>query len=302
MRYLVILIVLGLSMGFSFGQAHKIDRLELYYSQGHYKKVFKESGKLLDKPEYDYTKIPAFYRAMSIFQLTENRQWAKARPNALKEAKELYLSLMATQDGLDLIEDHLTIVSALKQDLSNRVGNLQLEGKNKESEQIQEVLAQLFESVPVLNDEFKVVDKPETKEEIADVKTFTFDAKNRDELVAYAKLQLGKPYRSAGNTPEGFDCSGFTSYVFNAYKIQLPRRSSEQFDQAKKIRENKVQKGDLVFFDNGSGVNHVGIIVSEQGESPVMIHASTSKGIILTEINSSEYWVKRLKGYGSFIE
>lgn len=279
-------------------QTPAFDRLELYYNQGHYKKVHKQSGKLLNKPEYDYSKIPAFYRALSTFQLSENNQWLRARPNSLEDAKKMYLDLLATSDGQEVIESHLEDVAALKQDLLNRIGDLQREGRKKDSDALSAIVHELFEQIPVINDETPV-DKPK-QEEI--VKEFSFNAKNRDEIILFAKQQLGKPYVHAGNTPSGFDCSGFTSYIFSAYQINLPRRSREQYDNSKKIKENKVQKGDLVFFDNGSGVNHVGLIVSEQGEPPVMIHASTSQGIVITDIHSSSYWNKRIKGYGTFLE
>jgi cell wall-associated NlpC family hydrolase len=58
----------------------------------------------------------------------------------------------------------------------------------------------------------------------------------------------------------------------------------------------------LVFFNNGSGVSHVGMIISEKGQPLVMIHASSSKGIMITDIESSEYWLKRLYGFGTYVE
>jgi cell wall-associated NlpC family hydrolase len=296
-RLFLVLFLLPFS-GVVNAQTPAFDRLELYYNQGHYKKVYKQSGKLLNKPEYDYSKIPTFYRALSTFQLSENKQWLKARPNSLEDAKKMYLDLLATSDGQQVIESHLEDVVALKQDLLNRIGDLQREGKQKDSDDLSVVVRELFDQVPIINDDTPV-EKPK-QEEI--VKEFSFNAKNRDEIILFAKQQLGKPYVHAGNTPSGFDCSGFTSYIFSAYQIELPRRSREQYDTAKKIKENKVQKGDLVFFDNGSGINHVGLIVSEQGESPVMIHASTSQGIVITDIQSSSYWNQRVKGYGTFLE
>lgn len=298
MSRLVLLLSVLFVCGMVSAQTPAFDRLELYYNQGHYKKVYKESGKLLNKPEHDYSKVPAFYRALSTFQLSENSQWLKARPNSLEDARKMYLDLLATSDGHQVIESHLEDVAALKQDLLNRIGDLQREGKQKDSDILSAVVHDLFEQIPVINDETPV--NKSQKEEI--VKEFSFNSKNRDEIILFAKQQLGKPYVHSGNTPSGFDCSGFTSYIFSAYQINLPRRSREQYDNSKKIKENKVQKGDLVFFDNGSGVNHVGLIVSEQGESPIMIHASTSQGIVITDIHSSSYWNKRIKGYGTFLE
>lgn len=298
MNRLLLITLISVFCGTVSAQSPVFDRLELYYSQGHYKKVYKQSDKLLNKPEYDYSKIPAFYRALSTFQLSENRQWARTRPHALKDAVAMYKSLLETSDGQEVIENHLDDVAALKQDLLNRVGDLKRDGRKNEADELQLIVVQLFEQIPVINDETPL----EELRPAEIVSEFSFDAGNRDEIVLFARQQLGKPYVYAGDTPSGFDCSGFTSYVFGAYKIELPRRSGEQYSDAKKVKESKVQKGDLVFFDNGSGVNHVGLIVSEKGQSPVMIHASTTKGIVITEIQSSEYWNKRLKGYGTFLD
>ena len=68
-----------------------------------------------------------------------------------------------------------------------------------------------------------------------------------------------------------------------------------------KVKKKNVEKGDLVFFDNGSGVSHVGIVISEKGEPLKMIHSSSSKGIIITDVSKSEYWSKRLHGFGTYL-
>jgi phage terminase large subunit len=111
-------------------------------------------------------------------------------------------------------------------------------------------------------------------------------AKDREKIIEYAKKQIGVPYVWSGNDPKGFDCSGFTGYVMKEFGKELSRRAVDQFSGARKVKEKNVQKGDLVFFDNGSGISHVGMIVSDKGKPLVMIHASSSKGIIITEIEN----------------
>lgn len=69
----------------------------------------------------------------------------------------------------------------------------------------------------------------------------------------------GVPYRYGGSTPRGFDCSGFTSYVYRKVGVKLPRRASLQARYAKKISRSKAKRGDLVFFRSGGRVYHVGI-------------------------------------------
>jgi len=112
---------------------------------------------------------------------------------------------------------------------------------------------------------------------------------------------LGVPYVSAGDNPSGFDCSGFTTYVMNNAGVKLPRRAKDQYEAAQKIKERDAQIGDLVFFSNGTEISHVGIIISELGKPKTMIHASSSKGISIVEIDSSNYWKPRVAGYGRFV-
>lgn len=88
-----------------------------------------------------------------------------------------------------------------------------------------------------------------------------FAARARKVLSRGSSLK-GVPYRYGGTTPRGFDCSGFTSYVYRKAGVKLPRTSSAQRRYAKKVSRANARPGDLVFFHNSSGrVYHVGIYV-----------------------------------------
>ena len=110
-----------------------------------------------------------------------------------------------------------------------------------------------------------------------------------DKLLSYAEKFLGTPYVYGGSTPSGFDCSGFTTYVFrNALGISLPRTSSEQSQTYTRINSiSELKPGDLVFFGNGSKVNHVGIYAGE-GE---FIHSPhTGSYVKYDTLNSGNYY------------
>jgi peptidoglycan DL-endopeptidase CwlO len=83
------------------------------------------------------------------------------------------------------------------------------------------------------------------------------DAANK--VIVFAKQYLGVPYVWGGTTPSGFDCSGFTQYVYRSVGINLPRVSRDQQNVGQRISVNQVQPGDLVF--NGSPAYHVGIYI-----------------------------------------
>lgn len=113
-------------------------------------------------------------------------------------------------------------------------------------------------------------------------------------LLKDAENYLGTPYKFGGNTSSGFDCSGFTVKVFQENNFNLPRRSSDQADSGKLIDIKTVKPGDLLFFATGGGsrVSHVGIVHTIENDGEVkFIHASTSKGVIISSLNE-KYWNK----------
>ncbi|WP_172257629.1 C40 family peptidase [Saccharibacillus deserti] len=103
---------------------------------------------------------------------------------------------------------------------------------------------------------------------------------------------VGTPYRTAGTTPNGFDCSGFTSYVFDKLNINLPRQSSSQYSAGSKVDKSDLRAGDLVFFNtNGRGISHVGIYVG----NGKFAHSSSSNGVRYDSLGSS-YYAERYVG------
>lgn len=110
-------------------------------------------------------------------------------------------------------------------------------------------------------------------------------------LAATAKSFLGSRYVSGGASPKGFDCSGFTSYVYKQFGITLPRASTEQAYVGTQLSKADLLPGDLLIFSNTykKGPSHTGIYLGN-GQ---FIHASTSKtGVIISDLNSSYYTSK----------
>lgn len=295
-KRLVFLIIVSVAALNVNAQVPEFDKLEMYYAQGLYKKVYRKANGYLDKPEYDFSLLPSYYRSLAMFQLSENKYWKARNPNSLKEARTIYLELRSTQEGQKVLEAHVHEIMALKSDLMSRLEDFKRMELQTEFEELQSILVELFNTVPTIESDEKI--KPEVDNQITE---FQFNSKDRNEIVQFAQKQIGVRYVYSGSTPSGFDCSGFTGYVMKAYNKELPRRAVEQYEKSVKLKQKSVQKGDLVFFDNGSGISHVGMIVSEKGAPLVMIHASTSKGVILTNIETSEYWSKRLAGFGTYI-
>ena len=110
-------------------------------------------------------------------------------------------------------------------------------------------------------------------------------------VISYAKQLLGKPYVWGAQGPNGFDCSGFTYYVFkNAAGITLPRTSAAQSKYGMAVSKSNLKPGDLVFFDtsgpNNGGVTHCGMYIGD-GQ---FIHAASGQGkVVINNLNSSYY-------------
>ena len=118
-----------------------------------------------------------------------------------------------------------------------------------------------------------------------------------DELISFAKKFLGTPYRYAGTTPSGFDCSGFINYVFGNFGFQLTRTSYGLAEFGQTIKLAEIQPGDLMFFKgsnaNSSQVGHVAMVIEVTPDAIKFIHSSTSRGVVIDNFKTSKYYVPR---------
>jgi len=122
------------------------------------------------------------------------------------------------------------------------------------------------------------------------------DSINRDSLVSFAKQLMGTPYLYGSMDPaKGFDCSGFIFYVFNHFKILVPRSS---YDMAKVGIETTLTKckiGDLILFTGTDpqerNIGHVGIVIENTGDKQFFIHSSSGKanGVTITPMQNQFY-------------
>lgn len=280
------------------GQNPKIDKLEMLFDQGHYQRVYRKANQLLDNPDYDFSMLPKYYKSISLFQMSQNKKWLSKNQEALVEAEKLFLIVKDSPDGDKILNAHMYELIWLKNDLISWAEDLKIQNEESDFVQVQKIINTLFNDVIGNVSESSNV----TEEEIEELlPKHTEEIELRDEVIMIASKHIGTPYVWAGSSPDGFDCSGFTSYVMKKNGKDLPRRAVDQYDASVKIKKKNVEKGDLVFFNNGSGVSHVGIVISEKGEPLRMIHSSSSKGIIITDVSKSEYWSKRLHGYGTYL-
>ena len=114
----------------------------------------------------------------------------------------------------------------------------------------------------------------------------------RQTIVFEATGQIGRPYRYGGTTPDGFDCSGLTRYVYAQAGVSLPRSTREQHDAGKTIKINQAQPGDLLFYRfgrSGGNVDHVAIYLGN-GEA---VHAPATGRTVIVASVGDPWWEKR---------
>lgn len=111
-----------------------------------------------------------------------------------------------------------------------------------------------------------------------------------NDVLFRAMALVGTPYHWGGNTPAGgFDCSGLVDYIYrNAADIVLPHSSRQMasIDGHKVRRMNELVSGDLVFFDIGGGISHVGVYVGKGR----FVHAPNSGGTVRLDDIDNPYW------------
>ena len=127
-----------------------------------------------------------------------------------------------------------------------------------------------------------------------------------DSIVNFAETLIGTPYKYASTHPaEGFDCSGFITYVFNHFNIQVPRSSIDFTNVGTEISLAEANRGDLILFTGTDSlirtVGHMGIIVSNKNGNTEFIHSTSGKasGVVITTLNDyyKGRFVKVVRGF-----
>ncbi len=117
------------------------------------------------------------------------------------------------------------------------------------------------------------------------------------ELVDYAKTLIGIPYKYASIDPNiGFDCSGFITFVFNHFDIEVPRSSVDFTNVGKEIKLEDAKEGDLILFtgtvDSIRIVGHMGI-VTENSDTLKFIHSTSGRKYGVTISDFSNHYKAR---------
>lgn len=173
-------------------------------------------------------------------------------------------------------------------DITPRLGNAESQYAEDEEEGDDTLADGVLSDIAELDEALAAMDEASghhPKVEEADDDMSAIDA--RMQLVNVAMSKLGTRYRRGGSGEIGFDCSGFTGWVYENVGVDLPRTSQSQFLEGRTIRREQLQTGDLVFFKRNKKrrIHHVGIYL-EDGK---FIHSSSSDGVVISRLDAKPW-------------
>lgn len=224
----------------------------------------------------------------TIFALMSQCQFAfvnvyKCLPDLHK--KKMFTNFVIHQSGTYRPRFHKNIVISTMQNIKRNISIF-----------VAAAAVMLFSSLPVQAQELVQRKRGTVLEQIQQSALHNDPDAEIKQLLDYAATFRGTRYRSGSSSPSGFDCSGFTSYVFSKFGYKLHRSSGSQIANGDKVEKNELKPGDLVFFNGravGKRIGHVGIVteVDKTNGTFNFIHASNSQGVTVS--TSEEPYYKR---------
>ncbi len=186
----------------------------------------------------------------------------------------------------------------------SRGGDKEIPKKSEEKPELDEEKPKLSDSEEIPKDKVSELEKykdeqlqvdneknnPEQELKKEEPNNIESGASLSQQIVDYAKTFIGVNYKYGGENPtDGFDCSGFTKYVFSNFKINLERTALSQSCQGIQVNKEELKIGDLVFFDTsgkGQNINHVGIYI---GDNNFVHAASPQYDVTITNLLDAYY-------------
>lgn len=272
----------------AFSQSKKTQKAYDLYEKGNITKAEKLCKKALSKNRND---VDAHY-ILALISL----QNARSETSYGKAKKSLQKAIKQKQQISESSDLFITLSDSIQLYVYEELKNSNL--KRKHRKYYVYLLAKEFNDTLAEYSNYSIV--------IREVKTTNTEASwpqdsLRKVMLRFASKLEGRPYKWAGVEPKkGFDCSGFTLYVYKSIGIDLPHSAQKQSELIKKQKElSDAIPGDLIFFGskNGKSFNtgHAGIIYSKDGEDIEVIHC-VSNGVNIEGKNSSWdlYWKDRV--------
>ena len=277
-------------------QDKKIEKVEKYYLEADYEKCINKSTKYSEKNP----KTSEFYlfKSLSHFQIVKN---TKAEHEEKRLSKKIISDIKKTykyQETENQFVEYEMLIDSIRLYLINTADNLFVNHKSQ-SKYYYDNLAKIFndtcENYYVFHPEFNIPKNIET-----DLKSDTnIDLKGkRKEMITNANELVGIKYVWAGEDPKGFDCSGFTMYLYKQIGYKLPHNAQMQSQLGITVPIEEAKPGDLIFFgyrtNDSYRAIHAGVIYANNNGVVDLVHC-VSRGVNIDKNDNTNntYWLKR---------
>lgn len=290
---ILLVMLFYLASASSFGQEkdRRVNTIERLYNQGYYAKVLRKTNKMLNK-KYSGNAYVHMFQVAALNKLKVDKKFVATHTHIEEQLKAAFNGWNKSKGYLKTIQEYQEIASNLNSFIEN---NKLLVADSQEKEKID---ANSKKPIPQ-----KSIVAKEENPKIDKLWIDTCSLPIEEKIIHCAETFMGVPYKYGGRNADGFDCSGYTGYILEHFGYKLPRSARDQAKFVQSIPIKEAKKGDLIFFSHKKNIiAHVGLVVSEEGEDLTMIHASSSRGIMISNVEKSTYWKPRLKSAGRVIE
>lgn len=303
---LLLLLLPVLAVGKSF------EKLEKLYTQQRYEKLIRKSQKAARK--YPRAALPHFYKAKAYFAVLQSpdRDLRQQYPDAAAECLKALFAVQAKDQTHTLLGSADTVFTeAVSRFLQENTAKCIATNNLPEAKRYAQMAIRLFaDTVPqyaVLYPSAQPLASVQPTQAKQDSNAVSPNlplwivpnqTPNRQDVVQTAKKLVGVPYHWTGETPKmGFDCSGLLLYVMRNFGYDFIHGTKEMAQLGKEVPLQEAQKGDWVFFgergaDNSYHIRHVGMIISDKGQTPEVIH-SVTRGVATNRLDAG-YWSRQV--------
>jgi len=301
MKNISLIILLFLSFGLqSFAQDRKVDVLEVLYKQKNYRSIVRKSDKLINKKGYEDNELVYLFKAVALGRLSQDKRYLRSNPNTIAKSTDAFENYYELDKQLGFVQKESILLDDLKL-IYKAAKSVSIKPDAYAFVMDESNPTQIIQKEQVIIVKNVEGDKVEYQEDFKATEVDTICERpflsEEDKMISYAKKFIGVPYLYGGTGNGGFDCSGYTQYILNTYGHSIPRSARTQHADLEKVKIKKAKKGDLIFFSKNkrkNNITHVGIVISEEGENLTMIHASSSRGIMITDVSTNTYWKPKL--------
>lgn len=289
----ILFIIISLSLNLlAFGQSKYVAKSQKLYEKGKYQKCIINTKKYLQKERKSADL--QYYIVASNFSLYSSETHFTKKYLYLKKSISTWVKLEKYNTDQ---KDFSNLKDSIIDNIHRFSETESLQRQRLKIKYLHQKLAEVFLDTSDIFLSFQTVAPKQIEIEIDQ------SVNNiRQTLLENAKYLIGSPYKYGGTDSTGFDCSGFTQYIYKSIGLEIPHNANEQSKLGQTILLSQAQAGDLIFFGNIRAF-HAGLIFNNENGKIELIHC-VSNGVNHQSHDSenTKYWLQRVYKVQRIIE